>query len=336
MRLTVLLFACGLLVVNAANINLDSYPFEEEITKVNSLPNVTWTAGRQARFEGMTEEDVMALCGVLDETYNSLPILDTPVLEDIPTEFDSRTRWPQCSSIGDIQDQSNCGSCWAVAAAEAMTDRYCIDLNMTVKVSAADLMECCDTCGNGCEGGFPGSAWTYWVIDCICTGGKYEESVNKSDTCKPYPLRSCEHHIVGKEPPCSKKIAKTPDCVKACHAGYTIPYEQDLHCGLTAYTMSGESKIQTEIMTKGPVEAAFTVYADFPAYKSGVYHRTTFRQLGGHAVKIIGWGVEDGTPYWTVANSWNADWGDKGFFKIRRGHDECGIERAISVGMPKN
>ena len=34
--------------------------------------------------------------------------------------------------------------------------------------------------------------------------------------------------------------------------------------------------------------------------------------LGGHAIKILGWGSESGTPYWLVANSWNPDWGDKG------------------------
>lgn len=34
--------------------------------------------------------------------------------------------------------------------------------------------------------------------------------------------------------------------------------------------------------------------------------------MGGHAVRILGWGVEDGTPYWLVGNSWNTDWGDSG------------------------
>lgn len=33
------------------------------------------------------------------------------------------------------------------------------------------------------------------------------------------------------------------------------------------------SKIAYEIMTNGPVEGAFTVYADFPSYKSGKYFR---------------------------------------------------------------
>lgn len=35
---------------------------------------------------------------------------------------------------------------------------------------------------------------------------------------------------------------------------------------------------------------------------------------GGHAVKLIGWGIDQGVPYWTAANSWNADWGEDGLF----------------------
>ena len=34
--------------------------------------------------------------------------------------------------------------------------------------------------------------------------------------------------------------------------------------------------------------------------------------LGGHAVKMIGWGVDNGVPYWLVANSWNTDWAENG------------------------
>jgi len=87
-------------------------------------------------------------------------------------------------------------------------------------------------------------------------------------------------------------------------------------------------------MTNGPVEASFEVYDDFPTYKSGVYYYTKGAALGGHAIKIVGWGVEGGVPYWRVANSWNGDWGDKGFFKIRRGTNECGIEAGVVAGIP--
>ena len=54
--------------------------------------------------------------------------------------------------------------------------------------------------------------------------------------------------------------------------------------------------------------------------------RVRVTTLGGHAVEMIGWGVENGTPYWWIKNSWNDQWGDKGYFKIKRGTDECGIE----------
>jgi cathepsin B len=51
--------------------------------------------------------------------------------------------------------------------------------------------------------------------------------------------------------------------------------------GASAYSIHvNEAQIQSEIMTNGPVEAAFTVYDDFPSYKSGVYHHTTGKQLG--------------------------------------------------------
>jgi cathepsin B len=44
----------------------------------------------------------------------------------------------------------------------------------------------------------------------------------------------------------------------------------------------------------------------------GVYKHTTGQALGGHAIKILGWGMENNMKYWLVANSWNSDWGDMG------------------------
>ena len=335
MKLTVLLLVCGLLSVNAAHIESDYYPFENEIYAVNSA-NIGWVAGRQKRFEGRTEEYVAGLCGV--KKGIPLPLNDNlTVLEDIPDSFDSRTQWPNCKSIGLIEDQSDCGSCWAFGAVEAMSDRYCIHLKMDLLISAANLMECCHQCGGGCGGGFLEAAWRYWVSDGIVTGGLYDSSATEADTCQPYPLPSCEHHINGSRPACPSKIAHTPKCVRACHAGYPTAYDRDLHYGASAYSVGSDvARIQTEIMTNGPVEGGFTVYADFPSYKSGVYKRTSRRVLGGHAIKIIGWGEENSMPYWLIANSWNPDWGDKGYFKILRGVDECGIESQVNAGMPKS
>ena len=70
-------------------------------------------------------------------------------------------------------------------------------------------------------------------------------------------------------------------------------------------------------------------------YKSGIYQHVEGSYLGGHAVKLVGWGVEDGIEYWKIANSWNEDWGEDGYFRIVAGKDECGIESQCVAGLPK-
>lgn len=67
---------------------------------------------------------------------------------------------------------------------------------------------------------------------------------------------------------------------------------------------------------------------------SGIYQRTTDDYEGGHAVKIVGWGVENDVKYWLIANSWNERWGENGYFRILRGVDEVGIESNIDAGLP--
>jgi cathepsin B len=74
--------------------------------------------------------------------------------------------------------------------------------------------------------------------------------------------------------------------------------------------------MKQELVTNGPFTGAFTVYDDFLSYKSGVYEHKTGSALGGHAIKILGYGNEGGKDYLLIANSWNNEWGDKGLFKM--------------------
>lgn len=111
--------------------------------------------------------------------------------------------------------------------------------------------------------------------------------------------------------------------------------------------------VQRMIMAGGPVETAFTVYSDFENYAGGIYHHVTGSEAGGHAVKIVGWGVEDGVKYWKIAkcalhlspitrmwpwlsmasrlthSSWNPYWGEDGYFRMIRGTNEGGIEDQV-------
>merc|ERR1712125_138157 len=91
--------------------------------------------------------------------------------------------------------------------------------------------------------------------------------------------------------------------------------------------------LQESIMAHGPVETAFTVYKDFENYAGGVYKQRSMQTLGGHAVRIVGWGVDAGTKYWKVANSWNPYWGEKGYFRIKEG--EGGIDDMVTFSPAK-
>ncbi|PIO69115.1 papain family cysteine protease [Teladorsagia circumcincta] len=227
--------------------------------------------------------------------------------------FDGRVQWKDCPSLRYIRDQSNCGSCWAVSAASTMSDRLCIQTSGRKKMilSDTDILACCgEFCGYGCHGGYLDKAWKYVQRNGVCSGGRYEEQ----GVCKPYAFHPCGQHKDQKNyGECPEHTYQTPACKKYCQYGYGKRYERDKVYATSVYPVpSNEAAIRAEIMKNGPVQAAFIVYEDFPLYKGGIYVHTAGKQRGGHAVKIIGWGVENGTKYWTVANSWNTDWGEDG------------------------
>ncbi|KAK0405193.1 hypothetical protein QR680_017846 [Steinernema hermaphroditum] len=254
---------------------------------------------------------------------------------DLPTHFDSREEWPRCQSIKDIRDQSSCGSCWAFGAVEAMSDRICIASHgeLQVRLSAADLLSCCTSCGFGCDGGDPMAAWRFWVKQGIVTGSNFTQH----EGCRPYPFPPCEHHSNKTHyEPCKHDLYPTPKCEHSCQNSYHRTYAEDKFYGKDAYAVADNVEaIQKELKKNGPLEVAFEVYEDFLNYAGGVYVHQAGKLGGGHAVKLIGWGEENSVPYWLVANSWNTDWGEDGFFRILRGVDECGIESGVVGGIPK-
>ncbi|XP_025422255.1 cathepsin B-like [Sipha flava] len=311
----------------------------EETFIVNSVNNDldnTWKAGHDNVIP-VDNGNFGLLMGVLprnDNAFRFAPMKETmnDANGDLPERFDARERWPECASLLDaIKDQSNCGSCWAVSAASVFSDRLCIATRGAVarNLSAEHLNNCCYRCGHGCDGGMPENAWYFFSRHGIVTGGDY----GSDQGCQPYSIYPC-----GKgRNQCIDPDPDTPECtVKSCtNALYTKDYRSDLYYVDIVYSLpNSEEDIMADIYENGPVQAAFWVYTDFMYYKSGVYRYTRGENEGGHAIKILGWGIENGIKYWLCVNSWTRSWGENGLFKILRGNNECNIEQRVIAGLP--
>jgi len=279
----------------------------DHLKRLNSVEGMTWTAGHNDFFKDSTFDDARVYLGT-DLTHISEHLgacLDDAIYasignDTIPAEFDAVKQWS--GLIHPIRDQQQCGSCWAFSASEVLSDRVAVATKKASPVLSAEDMVSCDKGDMGCSGGQLPKAWEYLQNTGIVT-----------DTCFPYTAGS------GTAATCASKCVDPESFTKTK--------------AKSAYAINGVVNMQKEIMTNGPIQVAFKVYKSFMSYKTGVYKKHWYELLpeGGHAVKIVGWGTEDGTDYWLVANSWNTSWGLDGFFKIARGGDQCGIE---TMGPP--
>ena len=273
----------------------------------------TWKAAKNDKFDGMSIADAKRYCGTIleDPAKSGVPKRTIGGIADaaIPDTFNAVTQWP--GKIHPIRNQGQCGSCWAFAASESLSDRFAIASNGSVDVvlSPQDLVNC-DDGAMGCHGGMISQVWQYMA-----------ETGILSDKCDPYTS--------GQTQDAGTCLASTNQCVKPSDK-FQHYKAKDVHY------LSTVEDMQKAIMTEGPIEVGFLVYKSFMSYKSGVYQREWYDfwdpPMGGHAVKAVGWGTEDGTDYWLIANSWGTSWGEDGFFKIKRGVDECGIEKQAYAG----
>jgi len=327
-------------VYSAIPERADELTLNDLVQQLDSIPK-SWEHGLSGKFSGNKKPSEYSYL------MGSLPIpaeLDLAEKDyalhaadmEVPDSFDPRDQWgAMCPSLYEIRDQGSCGSCWAFGGAEAMTDRACIQSAgaMQIDLSVEDVLSCCKTCGMGCNGGYTATTWSYFMNTGIVSGGLYD-----GVGCRPYSIQPCEHHTdATNRVQCDDlPFESTPACNQVCQDSYSAtPYADDKVKTESAYKISRSVQdLQIELMTNGPIEVSFTVYEDFLAYRAGVYYHVSGRSQGGHAVKMVGWGHDDESnmDYWLIANSWNNDWAEDGFFRIRRGTNECGIEAGGYAG----
>jgi cathepsin L len=207
----------------------------------------------------------------------------------LPASWD----WRKQGAVTPIKNQGQCGSCWSFSTTGSTEGCHMISTKKLVSLSEQNLMDCSTSQGNqGCDGGLMTQAMTY----IISNGG--------IDTESSYPYTA-------QDGTCS---------YSASNSGATLKSFVNVNSG-------DENDLQVKVST-GPTSVAIDASQNsFQFYSSGVYNEPacSTSQLD-HGVLAIGWGVDSGTAFWLVKNSWGTDWGMNGYIEMSRNlNNQCGI-----------
>nr|AAX55208.2 Hc58 [Haemonchus contortus] len=237
-----------------------------------------------------------------------------------------------------------------------MSDRACIHSKgkaFKARLSDTDILSCCgkDPCQIG-EGGISARAWLYAMQYGVCTGGYYE----RYGYGKRYKLDKVLAKAAYRVPRFEElDIPESAIQMQIMNKGPVQAIRDQSNCGScwavsAAETMSDRACIHSKGKFKARLSdgvckpyvfhpcgnhAGQKYYGKCPddrSFKTPVCKQYCQRSRGRHAVKMIGWGVENGTKYWLIANSWNKDWGEERSFRNLQRVDNCGIESAVVAG----
>ncbi|KAL6222057.1 hypothetical protein ACLB2K_005449 [Fragaria x ananassa] len=207
--------------------------------------------------------------------------------------------WRDEGIVTPVKDQGHCGSCWTFSTTGALEAAYAQAFGKQISLSEQQLVDCAGAFNNfGCSGGLPSQAFEYV---------KYNGGL---DTEEGYPY-----------------TAKDGACkFSSENVGVQVLDSVNI-------TLGDEEGLKHAVAFVRPVSIAFQVVSDFRLYKSGVYTSETCGNTPmdvNHAVLAVGYGVENGVPYWLIKNSWGQSWGDNGYFKMEYGKNMCGIATCAS------
>lgn len=252
--------------------------------------------------------------------------------EAAPAAAVSSIDWVAAGKVTPVKNQGHCGACWAFATVAALESSYAIATSSLRNLSTQDLLSCMshgsplnnhseDGFACGCSGGDPDAAFRWMRRNGIETWD-LRPWTNNTASCDgmydPSPA-NCDCGGGGGDPACPAK----PKCPDACPAAQRKPLAT-----LEGYTHIGGGVENTTVIaavSKAPVVALVDCEAKaFKNYKSGIIS-TCDSGLHNHVVLIVGFGEENGMKYWRVKNSFGQAWGEKGYVRIQRDTNMCGI-----------
>ena len=226
-----------------------------------------------------------------NKLFGSICQATSNATNSLPESIDWRTK----NAVTPVKNQGQCGSCWAFSSTGAIEGAQSINTGVLTSLSEQQLVDCSRKYGNlGCNGGLMDNAFEYVETNGLCSEEAY-----------PYTASG------GK---CTNSDCKSFTDVTSC----------------VDVTPENEMALK-DAVHKQPVSVAIQADSSvFQLYTGGVLTSDKCGTNLNHGVLIVGYGEENGTPYWLVKNSWGTEWGDEGYIKILRTEDTkssgiCGI-----------
>lgn len=201
--------------------------------------------------------------------------------------------WSTTACISEVQNQGQCGDCWAFATVGAVEAAQCIANGQTsmTKYSEQQLVSC-DSRNYGCSGGSPIYALEYVAENGLCT-----------ETDFPY---TSSGGSVGSS--CSSSCTKVT-------TGVT---------GSITLTAGDEDELLSTLAQHPVIVAVASGNTAWKQYSGGVLSTCDTTSLD-HAVLVVGY---DSTSF-KIKNSWGDDWGESGYIRLKRGSSggmgTCGV-----------
>lgn len=294
-------------------VTINAVPSQDEkeiLQKVRAaiaIRGADWQAGETSMTALSKEERRQRLGAFIPRVENPKKMIAYAPLVSTPAHMDWRNQMGQ-NFISSVKNQSSCGSCWAFAIVAVMEAMYNIEnsapygqgdfvaQNFELDLSEQFLVSC--SASGGCDGGYSDEA-----ADFIKKNGIAKEEF------LPY---------VAADAPCNPDQSWINQIYSIEDWGFVTQEVEDREAIYNA-------------LQDGPITLYLVVYSDLYNYQSGVYEYTYGELEGGHAVLLVGY--DKGGNYWICKNSWGANWGENGYFKIRMGQCSTGTWMVAAWGI---
>ncbi len=223
-------------------------------------------------------------------------------IKDVPESFD----WRDQGVINPIKDQASCNSSWAFSIVDNLEGIYAINKGPLTMLSVQMIIDC-DNFDDGCNGGLMENGFD-WVVKNgggIMTERDYPYEGTKGN-CRINPMKYIDMTIVGYVKLVGEHSTST-----------STPFNED--------------EVLEFLYEIGPLPTVINA-TPLKDYTGGIIDLSPSDcpESGiNHYVTLVGYGSEDGKDYWIVRNCWGINWGEDGYFRIKRGEQTCGINTLI-------